>query len=105
MQSPMRSSHAETSGLTLIEILVALLVLSIGAFSLLSAGNQAVRLGRDAASAIDTRAASADGDALRRVFERVHPSQTTGETRAQIIQCLENSCSLVELQQLFSDSG
>ncbi len=101
----MRNSPVDGFGLTLIEILVALLVLSIGAFSLLSAGNQAMRLGRDAASAIDMRAASADGEALQRTFERAHPNQALDETRAQIIQCLENTCSLVELQQLLSDSG
>ncbi|MCY4041550.1 MAG: prepilin-type N-terminal cleavage/methylation domain-containing protein [Gammaproteobacteria bacterium] len=101
----MPNPQAEASGLTLIEILVALLVLSIGAFSLMSVSNQALRLGRDAVSEFEKRAVTADARALQRALEVTQSGYAGQPTEADIIECLENACSLIELQQLLGGSG
>ena len=96
----MRNAHITASGLTLIEVLVALLVLSMGAFSLLATGNQALRLGRDAMSEAHVWAVAADAKALERAFIRSHPERAAGQLHNHIIECLERECSLDELRIL-----
>ncbi len=103
MRSPAWCAGA--SGLTLIEVLIALLVLSMGAYALLAAGNQAIHLSRDAMTEMQQRDASADGQALQRAFERAHPSLSTPERGAEIIECLENDCSLEDLRLTLEAQG
>ena len=93
----MRNLSPSSSGLTIIEVLAALLVLSMGAYTLLAASNQALRLGRDANSEAWEIAATEDLRALRRAYARKHEG-TISQTHGQDVpECLLSGCTSAEL--------
>ena len=98
------------AGLTLIEVLVALLVLSLGAFSLAMANTQSMRLARDSMHYSIALAAGTDLLDLQRVLFGHHPqligsaSFSSGQPLLGSPGCALGPCEPVELQAFLQSS-
>ena len=87
------------SGLTLIEVLLALLLLSMGAFSMLLAGNQSLRLARNVETSLVEASMVEDIRSLRRAYARAHPDVTVDTGLVEAVDCLSSACTIDELRR------
>lgn len=106
----MRTHSKQNAGLTLIEVLVALLVLSVGAFSLLMANSASMRLATDSMRTSIAVAAGNDLMRLQEVLLRRHPqlAESAGFSKGQPLivgrDCGRETCEAKDLQTFLQHS-
>lgn len=106
----MHTSFKSHSGLTLIEVLVSLLVLSLGAFALAMASTQSMRLARESIHYSTALAAGYDLLEVQRVLLDHHPrlvdsaSFSVGGAISSNRGCALRPCEPVELQSFVQSS-
>ncbi len=106
----MPSAHRHPAGLTLIEVLVALLMLSLGALSLAMAGSESMRLGEASLRYSTAVAAANDLIDLHRALPRAYPDSgdsagfASGPPAMQGFDCTRTACAPEDLRAFIDTS-